>query len=55
MNNNDLVLHIGKLYTTELGLKRIQRNLNLEESNIVKFCEKLILKRDARILRKGKN
>jgi hypothetical protein len=27
----------------------------LEESNIVKFCEKLILKRDARILRKGKN
>ena len=55
MNSTDLVLNIDKLHTTELGVKRIQRNLSLKDPNVVKWCKSKILRKDADIIRKGKN
>ena len=55
MSNNDLILHLNKLHTTELGVKRIQRNLSLENINVVELCRDMILREDAKIIRKGKN
>lgn len=50
-----LLENIEKLHTTELGLKRIKRNLSLEVDDIVKWCKNKILEADASIIKQGKN
>jgi len=55
MSNNDLIIHIDQLHTTELGVKRIQRNLHLQNVDVVEFCRGMILREDATIVRNGKN
>ncbi len=52
---NILIENIDKLHTTELGLERIKKNLQLETDDVVKWCKSKILKKDALIERKGKN
>jgi len=55
MNNiNELVKNIGKIHTTELGILRIKRNLELENDDVVNWCKQEIKKRKE-IYRKGKN
>lgn len=52
---NDLLLNLDKLHTTEMGVDRIKRNLNLDVPDVVKWCYEKIKSTDAVIERKGKN
>ena len=50
-----LVENIGKLHTTEMGVERIKRNLQIETDDVVQWCKMRILDKDAKIERIGKN
>ncbi len=52
---NELVKNIGRLHTTEMGEKRISRNLLLVGVDVVQWCRLRILDKKASIDRKGKN
>ncbi len=52
---NDLIKNISRLHTTELGIKRIRRNLCFESDDVVEWCREKIMSKDAVIERKGKN
>ena len=52
---NALILNLDKLHTTEMGVDRIKRNLNLDVSDVVKWCYEKIKSTGAVIERKGKN
>jgi len=52
--NSDLLSNLDKIHTTELGLERIRKNLNLDVEDVVQWCKKKIQAAD-HILRKGKN
>lgn len=51
---NDLLKNIDKIHTTELGIARIKRNLELKENDIVYWCKNEI-KKSREIYKKGKN
>ena len=51
---NDLIKNIDKLHTTELGIERIKRNLELGVADVVDWCKLKIGQADE-IVRKGKN
>ena len=53
-NGNDLIKNIDKIHTTELGIIRIKRNLELETDDVVKWCKNEI-KKSNEIYRNGKN
>jgi len=53
-NGNELLKNIDKIHTTELGIIRIKRNLELETKDIVNWC-KLKIKHAESIYKKGKN
>lgn len=55
MKNNELLLHLDQLHTTELGIVRIKRNLSLDTDDVVGWCKMKISSPDAVIKRKGKN
>lgn len=56
MNVTDaLIENIDKLHTTELGIERIKRNLQIETDDVVQWCKSRILCNDARFERNGKN
>ena len=52
---NELLKNLDKLDTTELGMKRIKKNLSLETNNVVEYCKNKINSENAIIKRKGKN
>ena len=52
---NDLIVNIDKLHTTEMGINRIKRNLRIEEDDVVKYCYDKIVSDMAIIERQGKN
>ena len=51
---NELLNNIHKLHTTELGIIRIKRNLDLKTDNVVNWCKDKIQKAE-KIFKKGKN
>jgi len=51
---NELLCNLDKLYTTELGVIRIKRNLGLDAEDVVVWCRQKIETAD-NITRKGKN
>jgi len=51
---NDLLYNLDKIHTTELGVERIKRNLNIDVKDVVKWCKDKIKESDS-ITRKGKN
>lgn len=55
MINNELLMHLEQLHTTELGALRIKRNLSLETDDVVGWCKRKTSSPDAVIERKGKN
>lgn len=55
MQNNELLNHLDKLHTTELGVERIKRNLALDTDHVVDWCRNMIPSVEASISRKGKN
>ena len=52
---DDLIVNIDKLHTTELGIERIKRNLDLDTADVVAWCKQLIVSPHCSITRKGKN
>ena len=53
-NDKELLNNIDKIHTTELGVARIKRNLELETDDVVNWCKREIKKAD-KIYRSGKN
>jgi intein-encoded DNA endonuclease-like protein len=51
---NDLIENIGKIHTTPLGIERINKNLDLETKDIIKWCKNKI-KNAEKIVKRGKN
>ena len=51
---NDLLINLNKLHTTELGLVRIKRNLNLGSEDVVAWCKEKISNSNEIVI-KGKN
>lgn len=52
---NDLLLHLNSLHTTEMGGERIRRNLSINIDDIVDWCQEKIRDPNADIVRRGKN
>lgn len=52
---NSLIENIDKLHTTEMGIERIKRNLQIEVDDVVQWCKIQILNKDTVIERVGKN
>lgn len=50
-----LLDNIDKIHTTELGVGRIRKNLNLETNDVVAFCKNKVLDKNCRIYKQGKN
>ncbi|MGF7110405.1 MULTISPECIES: DUF3781 domain-containing protein [Treponema] len=57
MENNAEILYKNaeKIHTTEMGIERIKRNLDLDTQDVVKWCKNKILDKRSSIIRKGKN
>lgn len=53
MDKNILLENLHKLHTTDLGVLRIKRNLNLDTRDVVNWCKEKI--KTAKITRRGKN
>lgn len=54
-NEKNLLDNIDKIHTTELGTKRIGKNLNVAEKDAVRYCTDKICAKNCRIYRLGKN
>ena len=52
--DNELMQNLDKIHTTESGILRIKRNLELETDDVVHWCKNEITK-SSEIYRKGKN
>lgn len=52
---NSLIENIDKLHTTEMGIERIKRNLQIEVDDVVQWCKTQILNKNTVIERMGKN
>ena len=55
MNKEILLSNIDKIHTTELGVKRIKKNLNIDIDDVVKYCKNKILDKNSNINKQGKN
>ena len=51
----DLIENIDKLHTTQLGMGRIKKNLQLETDDVVSWCKVRITDKNTKIERVGKN
>ena len=54
IDGNDLIKNMEKIHTTELGIIRIKRNLELDTEDVVNWCKQKIKNAD-NIYKKGKN
>lgn len=51
-----LLENVDKIHTTELGIKRIQKNAHLlENDDAISWCKALVMNPKADIVRRGKN
>ncbi len=55
MNKEILLSNIEKIHTTEMGIYRIKKNLNLNNKNIIDYCKNKILDQKSHIYKQGKN
>lgn len=52
--DNSLYENVERIHTTELGVKRIKRNLGLADIDVVAWCKEKVKDADD-VTRKGKN
>ena len=52
--NKELLENIDKIHTTEMGEKRIKKNLKIND-DVVEYCKKKIINKNCNIYKKGKN
>ena len=50
-----LLNNIDKVHTTEMGIDRIKRNLQLDNDDVVEYCKNKVLNKDCNIYKQGKN
>ena len=50
-----LYKNLEKIHTTEMGIERIKRNLDLDTKDVIERCKNKILDKRSSIIRKGKN
>ena len=50
-----LISNISKIHTTEMGIVRIKKNLNLDIDDVVDYCKMKILDKNCKIQVNGKN
>lgn len=56
MEDKQILLdNISKVYTTEMGIDRIKKNLKLNTNDVVEFCKNKILDKNCNIYKQGKN
>lgn len=55
MNKEILLSNIEKIHTTSMGIERIKRNLKLETNDVVEYCKNIILDKNTKINKEGKN
>lgn len=55
MVKEKLLKNIDKVHTTEMGILRIKRNLNLDNIDVVEYCKSKILDKNCYIYKNGKN
>lgn len=55
MLSSDLLVQLDRLHTTELGAKRMKRNLSLDTDDVIEWCKMKASSPDAVTERKGKN
>lgn len=55
MIENELLINLDKIHTTDLGMQRIKRNLNLSVEDIISWCKEKIQNPNSVITKKGKN
>ena len=55
MNKEILLKNLDKVHTTEMGIDRIKKNLNLDNNNVVQYCRDKVLDKDSIIYKQGKN
>jgi len=51
---NDLLKNISRIHSTELGIIRVKKNLELKTNDVINYCIKII-KEAENINKKGKN
>ena len=55
MNKEILLSNIDKVHTTEMGMDRIRKNLQLDTDDVVEWCRKKVLDKGGNIDKRGKN
>ncbi len=50
-----LIENLDRLHSTEMGIARIKRNLNLDCVDVMEYCRNFILDKNCDIYQKGKN
>ena len=50
-----LLANIDKIHTTEMGINRIKKNLEINVDDVVEYCKKKILNEKCIIYRMNKN
>ena len=52
---NTLISNLNKIHTTEMGIKRIKKNIKIDKEDIVLFCKNKILDKNSKVYLQGKN
>lgn len=55
MNKEVLLSNLEKIHSTEMGIMRIRKNLQLTDEDVIDFCKGLIKNNKSNIYKKGKN
>ncbi len=55
MDKEILLSNIDKIHTTEMGIERIKRNLELDTDDVVTYCKNKIIDNNCFIYKNGKN
>ena len=50
-----LLNNINKVHTTEMGVDRIKKNLQLDTNDVVEYCKNKVLDKNCNIYKQGKN
>ncbi len=50
-----LLNNIDKVHTTEMGIDRIKKNLNLDTDDVIEYCKNKVLNKNCNIYKQGKN
>lgn len=50
-----LLDNIDKIHTTQMGMDRIRRNLNIDTVDVVAYCKDKVLDKNCCLYKQGKN